>query len=177
MTRLANKPLIVPEEVQVDLNGQVLKISGKKGSLNLHVHDTVDLSFADNQFKVRGRSMSKVSKTMTGTTFALVRNMIVGVSSGFEKKLLLQGVGFRAQLEDKILTLALGFSHPIYYKIPEGVTLTTPSQTEITVQGHDKQKVGQTAAEIRQFYKPEPYKGKGVRYADEKIRIKAGKKK
>ena len=177
MSRVANSPVTIPSGVDVKLDGQELKIKGKQGELSLSVHPTVEISQEEKELKFAAKSNAKTSRALSGTMRALVNNMVKGVSEGFEKKLLLQGVGYRAKASGKTLNLTLGFSHPIDYALPEGIKAETPSQTEIVIKGIDKQKVGQVAAEIREFRPPEPYKGKGVRYADEYVRRKEAKKK
>ena len=159
------------------LEGQRVSVKGSKGVLELAVNAVVEVKQADGQLSFSARDSQKCSDALTATTRSLVNNMIVGVTSGFEKKLELQGVGYRAQAQGKKLSLQLGFSHRIEYQLPDGIDVTTPSQTEILVSGTDKQLVGQVAAEIRSFRPPEPYKGKGVRYADERVRRKEAKKK
>lgn len=177
MSRIANSPVIVPAGVEVKLDGQRVSVKGTKGVLELAVHAAVEITQSDGQLSFSARDSEKASNALAGTTRSLVSNMVLGVSSGFEKKLELQGVGYRAQAQGKKLNLQLGFSHPITYELPDGIEVTTPSQTEIVVTGADKQLVGQVSAEIRSFRPPEPYKGKGVRYADERVRRKEAKKK
>ncbi|MDH5408218.1 MAG: 50S ribosomal protein L6 [Gammaproteobacteria bacterium] len=170
-------PISIPNGVQVSINNQHISVKGSKGSMEHHVHPLVTVDQQDNElvFKPKAEQMGAVAQT--GTARAVVLNMMTGVSEGFEKKLELVGVGYRAQAQGKVLNLTLGFSHPVNYEMPEGVTAETPSQTEIVVKGIDKQKVGQVAAEIRAFRPPEPYKGKGVKYSDEHIIRKEAKKK
>ncbi len=177
MSRIANKPVVIPKGVEVKLEGQELWVKGPKGSLSQRIPEPIELHVENGVIRVRSRQAAKQFKTMSGTLRALINNMVTGVSQGFEKKLMLQGVGYRAQVQGKQLSLALGFSHPVVYEIPQGVTIETPSQTEILVKGADKQQVGQVAAEIRAYRPPEPYKGKGVRYADEYVVRKEAKKK
>jgi large subunit ribosomal protein L6 len=161
----------------VTLNGQNLKVKGPKGEMEIDVHDTVTVSHADDTINLAPADEKNPEWAMTGTMRALVNNLVNGVSNGFEKKLQLVGVGYRAQAKGKVLNLTLGFSHPVDYEVPEGIEIETPSQTEIVVRGSDKQKVGQVAANIRAYRPPEPYKGKGVRYADEHVVRKEAKKK
>jgi large subunit ribosomal protein L6 len=175
MSRVANNPVVLPSGVEIKLEGKELSVKGGKGQLQMTIHEDVDVKQEDNSLTFAANS--KESVAMSGTTRALVNNMVVGVSEGFEKKLQLNGVGYRAKTSGKSLDLTLGFSHPVVYQLPEGVSAETPSQTEIVVKGIDKQAVGQAAAEIRAFRPPEPYKGKGVRYADEYVRRKEAKKK
>ena len=176
MSRVAKNPVKLPQGVEVKLNGQELSIKGAKGSLDLNLHPQVEVVQEDGELRFAARAGS-VNMAMAGTTRALVNNMVVGVSQGFERKLQLVGVGYKAQAKGQTLSLALGYSHPIEYQLPDGVTAETPSQTDIIIKGIDKQLVGQVAAEIRDFRRPEPYKGKGVRYADEIVRRKEAKKK
>ena len=177
MSRIANNPVVVPAGVEVKLEGQRVSVKGTKGVLQLVVNAAVEVTQSDDQLSFAARDSEKSSNALAGTTRSLVSNMVVGVSSGFEKKLELQGVGYRAQAQGNKLNMQLGFSHPISYELPDGIEVTTPSQTEIVVTGADKQLVGQVSAEIRSFRPPEPYKGKGVRYADERVRRKEAKKK
>lgn len=177
MSRISKNPVEIPAGVTVSLSGQDIDVKGPKGQLSHTVHADVEVSQEDNLIKVSARNGSKIANAMAGTTRALVSNIVTGVNQGFEKKLSLVGVGYRAQMQGKDLNLTLGFSHPVNHAVPEGVTIETPSQTEIVVKGIDKQKVGQVAAEIRAYRSPEPYKGKGVRYADEHIILKEAKKK
>ena len=177
MARTANHPLQVPKGVEVKLDPEKLSIKGGKGSLALRLDADVDVKHDGTLIRFASKHDTKRSRTMAGTLRALVRNMLDGVTQGYQKKLELQGVGYRAQAQGRKLNLTLGFSHPIQYEVPEGVKVETPSQTEIVVTGVDKQLVGQVAAEIRAFRKPEPYKGKGVRYTGERVRRKEAKKK
>ena len=176
MSRIANNPIPVPAGVEIKLSGQDLNVKGGKGQLSMRLSDLVTIEQEDNQLKV-GSNGEKQSVAIAGTTRSIVNNMVVGVSTGWEKKLTLQGVGYRAQAQGKKLTLQLGFSHPVEYTLPDGIEAATPSQTEVVISGVDKQKVGRVSAEIRAYRPPEPYKGKGVRYADEYVRRKEAKKK
>ena len=175
MSRVANNPVQLPNGVEVKLDGSDLTVKGSKGTLALSVVDGVQVSQDDNVLTIAYDSDK--FKAMAGTTRALVNNMVVGVSEGWEKKLVLNGVGYRAKASGKTVNLTVGLSHPVDYQLPEGVSAETPSQTEIVVKGIDKQAVGQAAAEIRSYRPPEPYKGKGIRYADEYVRRKEAKKK
>jgi large subunit ribosomal protein L6 len=175
MSRVANNPVTLPSGVEVKLEGQDLSVKGTKGTLQLTVHDDIEVKQEDSTLTFSAGDSGNVA--MAGTTRALVNNMVVGVSDGFEKKLQLNGVGYRVAVQGKKLNLTLGFSHPVEYELPEGISAEAPSQTEIVIKGIDKQAVGQAAAEIRAFRPPEPYKGKGVRYADEYVRRKEAKKK
>ncbi|RMG36555.1 MAG: 50S ribosomal protein L6 [Gammaproteobacteria bacterium] len=177
MSRIAKAPITVPSGVEVKIEGQHISVKGPKGALEMDVHPDASVSIDDGVITVRPAGETKNGWAMAGTMRALVNNMVTGVSQGFQKKLELVGVGYRAQAKGKVLNLTLGFSHPVDYQVPEGITIETPSQTEVVVSGSDKQKVGQVAAEIRSFRPPEPYKGKGVRYADERIIRKEAKKK
>lgn len=177
MSRIAKSSIELPTGVDIKISGQDVSVKGPKGNLSWTVHSLVELKQDDKQLNVAPRSESKQAWALAGTTRALVNNMVVGVSQGFEKKLTLVGVGYRAQAKGKVLNLSLGFSHPIDYPVPEGIEIATPSPTEIVVTGSDKQKVGQVSAEIRAFRPPEPYKGKGVRYTDEHVVRKEAKKK
>ena len=177
MSRVANNPVAVPSGVEIKLDQSSLSVKGSKGKLDLLIHNLVEISFDDGTLTFTARNSSKESRAMSGTFRSLVNNMVVGVDKGFEKKLVLNGVGYRAKAAGKTLNLTLGFSHPVDYTLPEGVTAETPSQTEVVIKGIDKQLVGQVASEIRAFRPPEPYKGKGVRYADEYVRRKEAKKK
>ncbi len=177
MSRVANNPVALPAGVEIKLNGQALVVKGSKGTLNLEIDSSVEMKQEESQLVFAARSSAKHSRAMSGTIRSLVNNMVTGVSEGFERKLELQGVGYRAKVNGNVVNLTLGFSHPIDYQLPEGVTAETPSQTEVVLKGVDKQLIGQVAAEIRAFRPPEPYKGKGVRYADEYVRRKEAKKK
>ena len=177
MSRVAKQPVVIPKGVEIKLEGQQLHAKGSKGQLELAVHPAVEVAVEDNVLTFKARGGSKGDRAMAGTMRALVNNVVVGVSDGFEKKLELVGVGYRAQAQGSKLNLTLGFSHPVIYEVPNGVTVETPTQTEIVVKGSDRQKVGQVSAEIRAYRPPEPYKGKGVRYADEQIVRKEAKKK
>lgn len=177
MSRIANAPVELPSAVKIDLKGQDLKVSGKIGDLSITVNEKVAVQQEDNVLKFSAKDGSKKSLALAGTMRALVNNIVTGVSQGFEKKLILNGVGYRAKASGKTLNMSLGFSHPVDYALPEGVTAETPSQTEIVLKCADKQLLGQVAAEVRAFRPPEPYKGKGVRYADENVRRKEAKKK
>lgn len=178
MSRIAKRGLELPSGVQVTMNGQSMNVKGPKGAFDYDVHASVEVVVEDNSVKFQPASdEDKNAWALAGTTCALASNMIVGVSQGFEKKLQLVGVGYRAKAQGDKLDLSLGFSHPVVHQMPEGVTVETPSQTEIVVRGIDKQKVGQVAADIRAYRPPEPYKGKGVKYADEHIVRKEAKKK
>lgn len=177
MSRIANKPVEMPSGVDLKVNGQNISAKGPKGELSITIHKDVTFEQNDNVLTFKAANDDKSSVAMTGTMRSLVNNIVTGVTQGFEKRLNLVGVGYRAQSKGKILNLSLGFSHPIDYEVPEGITIETPSQTEIIVSGCDKQKVGQVSAEIRAYRPPEPYKGKGVKYSDEQIIRKEAKKK
>ena len=175
MSRIANTPVSLPAGVEVKLEGRNLAVKGSKGSLQMTVHSDVEVRQEKDRLTFAVSDTTAVA--VAGTTRALVNNMVLGVSAGWEKKLLLNGVGYRCTVRGKTLNLTLGFSHPVEYQLPDGISVETPNQTEIVVRGIDKQAVGQAAAEIRAFRPPEPYKGKGVRYADERVRRKDAKKK
>jgi len=177
MSRIAKEPVVLPQGVEFSLSGTTVTLKGAKGSLSMELNSEVEVTQEENGITAKARSGSRFSTAIAGTTRALLANMAHGVSEGFEKKLELVGVGYRAQSQGKKLNLTLGFSHPVNFTVPEGITIETPSQTEILVKGTDKQLVGQVAAEIRRFRPPEPYKGKGVRYADERVQLKEAKKK
>jgi large subunit ribosomal protein L6 len=175
MSRVANNPVALPSGVEVKINGRDLTVKGGKGTLELSLVEGIQVSQDDNVLTFAYDSDK--FRAMAGTTRALVNNMVMGVSTGWEKKLILNGVGYRAKASGKSINLTLGLSHPVDYTLPEGVTAETPTQTEVVVKGFDKQAVGQAAADIRSFRPPEPYKGKGIRYADEHVRRKEAKKK
>jgi len=177
MSRVAKAPVVVPAGVTITLSGQDITVKGPVGELSRTIHSYVAVSQEENDIITTIACDHKNAWAQAGTTRALISNMVEGVSKGFEKKLVLQGVGYRAKSAGKSLDLSLGFSHPIKHVIPEGIVCETPSQTEIILKGCDKHLVGQTAANIRAYRKPEPYKGKGVRYSDENVRRKEAKKK
>ena len=177
MSRVASNPILLPDGVELKVEGKRVTASGKMGELSYTVHNLVRLVEEEIGITFMPEDESKEAKALSGTMRALLYNMVVGVSEGFQKKLELQGVGYRAQASGKKLTLQLGFSHPVEYEVPDGINLEAPSQTEIVISGRDKQQVGQVCAEIRSFRPPEPYKGKGVRYSGERVRRKEAKKK
>jgi large subunit ribosomal protein L6 len=177
MSRVGKYPVAVPSGVSVEIVNRILRTKGKLGELSLRLSDEVEAKLEDGKVVVTPRSESKRARTLWGTTRALVNNMVAGVSSGFSKTLDISGVGYRAQVQGKNLQLQLGFSHDVVYPIPAGVTIKCEKPTQITISGADRQRVGQVAAEIRAFRKPEPYKGKGIKYDSERIRRKEGKKK
>ncbi len=177
MSRVAKKPIKVPSSAQVTLDGQQIQVKGPKGELSFTVHDSVRVTQEDGELRCQAVTEKSGDVALAGTTRAVVANMVAGVTDGFERKLELRGVGYRAQAQGNSLNLTLGFSHPVNYAVPEGITVETPSQTEVLVKGIDKQLVGQVAAQIRAYRPPEPYKGKGVRYADERVVMKEAKKK
>ena len=176
MPNIAGNPVPIPEGVDVNIGGRVVTIKGGKGEQSHTVHPLVSVVREDKVLKLAAVSASKASKALAGTTRALLQNMIIGVSRGFERSLEIAGVGYRAQVQGTVLNLTLGFSHPVNFEIPEGIIVEMPSQTEIVIKGYDKQKVGQVAANIRAYRPPEPYKGKGIKYTDEKIIRKEAKK-
>lgn len=180
MSRVAKAAITLPSGVEAKVVGNKLTVKGGKGSIDLAVNEKVSVNIEGNVLKVAPVSEEAAKAgawAMAGTMRALINNMVVGVSQGWTRKLQLVGVGYRAQAKGKVLGLSLGFSHPVEYPVPEGITIDTPTQTEILVTGYDKQKVGQVAAEIRAYRPPEPYKGKGVRYSDEQVVRKEAKKK
>ncbi|MEM9602017.1 MAG: 50S ribosomal protein L6 [Pseudomonadota bacterium] len=177
MSRVAKAPVSLPKGVTVSVSGQEVSAKGPKGNESLVLHEAVTVDQDDAALQVRPVKEDREGYKMAGTMRALLNNLVVGVSDGFEKKLTLIGVGYRAQAQGQKLNLTLGFSHPVVYDVPQGVTVESPSQTELVVKGSNKQAVGQVAAEIRAFRPPEPYKGKGVRYADERVIMKEAKKK
>ncbi len=177
MSRIAKIPVPVPSGIEVKIDAGVLNVKGPKGRLMHGIHPLVEVAHREDTISVVARGGSPTARAMSGTTRALINNMVQGVHKGFEKRLTIIGVGYRAAVQGKNLNLTLGFSHPVTYPVPEGITIDTPSQTEIVVRGPDRQKVGQVAAELRAFRAPEPYKGKGVRYVDEVVIKKEAKKK
>ncbi len=177
MSRVAKNPVAIPKGVEVRLSGSDISVKGSLGQLSMSVHPGVDIQQGDSVLTFAAKDGAPISKALAGTLRTLVNNMVVGVSQGFEKKLQLVGVGYRAQAQGKKLNLTLGFSHPVEYAMPDGVTVETPSQTEVVLRAANRQLLGQVASEIRAFRPPEPYKGKGVRYADEFVRRKEAKKK
>lgn len=177
MSRIGKKPVSIPDGVTATVEGQTVTVKGPKGELHFVVNDEVLVKMEDGEIKVDPRDQSKNARSQWGLCRTMVSNILEGVKDGFEKKLEINGVGYRAAMQGNDIQLSLGFSHEVVYKVPEGVTVACPKPTEITVSGIDKQKVGQVAAEIRGYRPPEPYKGKGVKYADETIFRKEGKKK
>jgi large subunit ribosomal protein L6 len=177
MSRVGKKPVDLPKGVEVTTSASAVKVKGPKGEVTLSLNPQVQVSVADGKAQVATRSDARTARVVSGTTRALIANMVTGVTKGFERKLELVGVGYRAQAQGRKLNLTLGYSHPIAYAVPEGITIETPSQTEIIVKGIDRQKVGQVAAEIRRYRSPEPYKGKGVRFSGEQVVLKEAKKK
>ena len=177
MSRIGKKPVPIPSGVTANVEGQTVKIKGPKGALQVVLPDDVEVKMDAGTVKVDPRNETKRARAMWGTSRTLVSNLVTGVTKGFERKLEITGVGYRAALQGKNLQISLGYSHEVLYPVPEGITIAAPMPTEIVVTGIDKQKVGQVAAEIRAFRPPEPYKGKGVKYAGEYIFRKEGKKK
>jgi large subunit ribosomal protein L6 len=177
MSRIGKKAIAVPSGVTANVEGQTVKVKGPKGALAVALHDDVAVKLEGGQIKIDPRFETKRARSQWGTSRTLVSNLIAGVTKGFESKLEINGVGYRAAVQGKNLQLALGYSHDVVYPIPEGITIATPKPVEIVITGSDRQKVGQVAAEIREFRPPEPYKGKGIKYADERIFRKEGKKK
>jgi len=177
MSRIGKKPISVPSGVTASVEGQTVKVKGPKGALQLVIHDDVVVKMDSGAIKVDPRHETKRARSLWGTSRTLVSNLVEGVTKGFEEKLEITGVGYRAAIQGKNLQLALGFSHDVQYPIPEGISIATPKPTEIVISGIEKQRVGQVAAEIRDYRPPEPYKGKGVKFANEFIFRKEGKKK
>jgi len=176
MSRVAKNPIEIVDGVTVNVEGSSIEVKGKVGEIKFDLPETIALEISENIISVKYDEDNQQSVALAGTTRAIVNNMIIGVSQGFEKKLELKGVGYRAKASGKLLELTLGFSHPVKYQLPEEVQVETPSQTEVVLKSHNKQILGQAAAEIRAFRPPEPYKGKGVRYSDETVRRKEAKK-
>ena len=177
MSRIAKSPITLPAGVEVKVDGSTISVKGSKGQLSMRLHDLVQLEQSDSTINMKWDQNNKKAIAQAGTARANIANMVTGVSNGFEKKLTLVGVGYRAQVKGKVLSLSLGFSHPVEYAMPEGIVIEAPSQTELVVKGIDKQQVGAVSAKIRAYRPPEPYKGKGVKYADEHIVRKDAKKK
>jgi large subunit ribosomal protein L6 len=177
MSRIGKKAIAVPSGVTANVEGQTVKVKGPKGALQIALHDDVAVKLDAGQIKVDPRSETKRARSQWGTSRTLIANLIAGVTKGFERRLEINGVGYRASIQGKNLQIALGYSHDIVYPIPEGITIVTPRPVEIVITGSDRQKVGQVAAEIRDYRPPEPYKGKGIKYSDERIFRKEGKKK
>jgi len=175
LSRIGKKPIEIPKGVSVSKEGQLIKVKGPKGELDHNVHSNMSVEIKDNEITVTRPNDSKENKSLHGLTRALLQNMVTGVNSSYKKELEIVGVGYRAELKGKNLLLNIGYSHPVYFAPPETITFETPSQTQIVISGADKQLVGQVAAKIRSFRKPEPYKGKGIKYVGEHIRRKAGK--
>ncbi len=177
MSRIGKRPVEMPGGVSASVSGQIIEVKGPKGTRSFRATDDVDLSVEGQEISVKPRGMSKRSRQQWGMTRTQVQNLVIGVSEGFKKDLEIQGVGYRAQVQGKTLKLALGYSHDVEYAIPDGIEVVAAKPTEISVSGIDQQQVGQVAAEIRRWRKPEPYKGKGIRYKDEYVFRKEGKKK
>ena len=175
MSRIGNKPIAVPAGVEVKIDGQKITVKGPKGTLEREIHKNISVEMENNTIKVTRPNNEALNRSLHGLTRTLIDNMVIGVTNGFEKKLELVGVGYRAQKQGKKLVMNLGFSHPVEMEDPEGLTVEVPNQTELIVKGIDKQLVGNYAAKIRDWRKPEPYKGKGIRYAGEVVRRKEGK--
>ena len=177
MSRLAKTPIVIRDGVEFSSSGTIISLKGPKGSLSIDYHPDLSIIMEDNQIRIDRKTDTKFARAISGTTAVLIKNMIVGVTEGYQKKLQLVGVGYRASAQGNKVNLSLGFSHPVVYEVPEGITIETPSQTEIIVKGIDRQKVGQAAAEIRAYRPPEPYKGKGIKEQGQYILRKEGKKK
>jgi large subunit ribosomal protein L6 len=177
MSRIGKRPVALPSGVSATTEGQILSVKGPKGTLQLQMREEISYDVSDEGISVQPANETKAARAFWGMQRTLVQNLVTGVTDGFTKTLEITGVGYRAQAQGRTLNLTLGFSHPVVYAAPEGITIETPSQTEIVVKGADKQRVGQVAAEIRGYRSPEPYKGKGVRYSGERIELKETKKK
>ncbi|SEO10891.1 LSU ribosomal protein L6P [Paracoccus alcaliphilus] len=177
MSRIGKKPVELPKGVTAEIKGQTIEVKGPKGTRSFTATDDIDLVLEDGAISVKPRGLSKRARQQWGMTRSMVENLTVGVSEGFKRELEIQGVGYRAQMQGKTLKLQLGYSHDVNFETPEGVTITAPKQTEIVVEGIDQQIVGQVAANIREWRRPEPYKGKGIRYKGEFVFRKEGKKK
>ncbi|HWX70887.1 MAG TPA: 50S ribosomal protein L6 [Xanthobacteraceae bacterium] len=177
MSRIGKKAIAVPAGITANVEGQTVKVKGPKGALQVVLHDDVAVKLDGGEIKVDPRAETKGARAQWGTSRTLIANLIAGVTKGFERRLEISGVGYRASVQGKNLQLALGYSHDIVYPIPEGIAIATPRPVEIVISGIDRQKVGQVAAEIREYRPPEPYKGKGIKYAGERIFRKEGKKK
>ena len=176
MSRVAKNPITIPDSVNLTTDNNVVSVKGSKGELDFNMPSSVSIEVNENVISIKYDDTNQKSIALAGTTRSIINNMIIGVTEGFEKKLELIGVGYRAKASGKLLELTLGFSHPIKYQLPEEVEVETPSQTEVILRSHNKQVLGQAAAEIRSFRPPEPYKGKGVRYSDEQVKRKEAKK-
>ncbi len=177
MSRIGNKPVAIPAGVTANVEGQMVKVKGPRGLLQVVLHDDVAVKMENGRITIDPRAETKRARSQWGTSRTLIANLIAGVTKGFEQRLEINGVGYRAAVQGKNLQIALGYSHDIIYPIPEGITIATPRPVEIVISGIDRQKVGQVAAEIRDYRPPEPYKGKGIKYAGERIFRKEGKKK
>ena len=177
MSRVAKAPIVIPESVEVELKGQEITIKNGKSALKHQLHTAVQVAYENNVIQVSPVEGINRAGAQAGTARALLNNMVIGVTKGFEKKLILKGVGYRATVKGNVLQLSLGLSHPVEHSVPEDVTVECPSQTEIVLKSANKQVLGQVAADIRSYREPEPYKGKGIRYADEVVRTKEAKKK
>ena len=175
MSRIGKLPVAIPSGVKVSLDGTTMTVQGPKGTLQQNLHERMVIAVESEQILVKRPSDEKTDAALHGLTRSLINNMVVGVTTGFEKVLEISGVGYRAEIKGNVLTLSLGYSHPVVYELPEGISVDVEKQTKLTVKGIDKQLVGSAAAKIRSFREPEPYKGKGIKYADEKIVRKAGK--
>lgn len=176
MSRVGKQPIALPQGVEVSIDGQRVTVKGAKGTLEHEVHTLNAVAVEDGELRVSPNDDSQAANALSGTTRAVLQNMVTGVSAGFERKLEIVGVGYRAAVQGSKLNLSLGYSHPVEYPIPDGISIETPSQTEVLIKGIDKQQVGQVAANIRAYRRPEPYKGKGVRYSGEQIVKKEAKK-
>jgi large subunit ribosomal protein L6 len=177
MSRVANNPVQLPKGVEANFSATQISVKGSKGNLEMALHEAVEVSKEGDTLRVSAKNDSRQAVALSGTFRALISNMVTGVSEGFQKKLQLQGVGYRAKAQGNVLNISVGYSHPVDFEVPKGVTAETPTPTEIVISGADKQLVGEVAAKIREFRPPEPYKGKGIRYLDEHVYRKEAKKK
>ena len=177
MSRVANNPVQLPKGVEAKFTATQISVKGSKGNLEMALHDSIEVSKEGDTLRVTAKNETRQAVALSGTFRALINNMVTGVSEGFQKKLQLQGVGYRAKAQGNVLNILVGYSHPIDFEVPKGVTAETPTPTEIVISGADKQLVGEVAAKIREFRPPEPYKGKGIRYLDEHVYRKEAKKK
>ncbi len=175
MSRIGKLPVAIPAGVKISLDGNTITVTGSNGSLTQNLHERMTIAVETDQVKVTSPEANKQDGALHGLTRALINNMVIGVTAGFQKNLEINGVGYRAEISGNVLTMSLGYSHPVVYKLPEGIEVEIEKQTKLSVKGIDKQLVGSAAAKIRSFRKPEPYKGKGIKYADEHILRKAGK--
>jgi len=176
MSRIGRRPVVIPDKVKVELKAHDILVQGPKGKLNLEIHPRIKVEVKDKEIQVNRPTDLSADRSLHGMTRSLIQNMVLGVTEGFSKTLDIEGVGFKAEVKGKVLKLALGYTHPIEYAIPEGIEVKCTNPTQVVISGTNKQLVGQVAADVRGFHEPEPYKGKGIRYSDEQVRRKQGKK-